>query len=1026
MPDVWRVELLGGLRAARGDRVVTRFDTRKAAALLALLALNPHRLHSREALAEQLWPDEDPDATRNRFKQVLSLLRKELEPPGTEAGSVLATDRTHVRLQPGALVSDVEEFEGALDAARSAGDPVSSLQAAARLYKGELLPGYYEEWILSERQRLAERHLGALENLAQALAERGDFAQALDHARRAVSADPLREASHALVMRVYAASGRVSEAVREYAELERTLREHLDSAPSASVRALLEQIRAQETKPAPPPLIQSVAAPPRRTEEPAAVPQPAPPPPPSRPQLPAPLTRFFGREEELARLTRMLAPHATRLVTLMGPAGAGKSRLSIEAARKLREDYGGHVWFVPLAAKTDVRSVLDAVTEALGLPVSEDADLLERIAGYLNGLGPEGGGPALLVLDNFEHLLGAAGGDSDAAGLLRALLERVPALSCVVSSRQRVLVEGERVFPVLPLSTPSEGEKPDLERLRALSSVRLFVDRAQAAEPFFELTEENGAAVAELCRQLEGIPLAIELAAAWSAELTPVQILSRLSRRFELLVSRRRDLDSRHQSLRAALEWSYRQLSPALKRFYSGLSVFRGGCTLEAAEAIAAGFARHGVADDPGTALEMLSELRGRSMVEVERGGDVTRYRLLETLREHAWEELGDAAEQASLCRLHASFFLSLAEEAEQELDGPDQARWLAAVEAEHDNLRAALRWAHSGGEPEVLGRLAAAMGEFWERRGYFHEGSEWLERALAAPDLVGAVRAAVLRGAGVLAWYRRDLPQAWSRLDEALGLYREAGDDGNTAITLVRLGNVALSQGRTGEAEALYWDAMNLFRSLAEPAKTAWALRCLGHAKSIGADYEPAMGFFEQSLEICRSLGELRGIAASLTYIGGVTRAMGDLERAAAATDEALEIHRKLGDRAASASALDCLALIAAGNARWERAHQLATESLHLYREIGSPNGITWLFELMGHTLSELGRMQRATLVWGAAVKADALHPRVTEERLLKDANVDLTRSMLGEAAFATAFAQGKQLTPERAINVVFLGEPL
>lgn len=1024
MPDVWRVELLGGLRAVRGERTVTRFDTRKAGALLALLALSPDRLHSREALAEQLWPDEDPDATRNRFKQVLSLLRKELERPG-EAGSVLATDRTHVRLQPGALLTDVMEFEAALDAARGSDSRAAALETAARLYKGELLPGFYEDWILSERQRLAERHLDCLEGLAQALAEAGDFGRALDYARRALSVDPLREASHALVMRVYAASGRVSDAVRQYAELERTLREHLDSAPSPSVRALLQEIRSQEAKPAPPPLIQAAAAPPAASPQaPARPAAPDTPPIPVRPPLPAPLTRFFGREEELARLTRLLAPQATRLVTLMGPAGSGKSRLSIEAARRLRDDYDGHAWFVPLAAKTDARSVLEAVAEAIGVGVSEDADLLERIAGYLNALG-EGGAPSLMVLDNFEHLLGEGGADSEAAGVLRSLLERVPALSCVVSSRQRLGVEGERVFPVLPLSTPSEGEKPDLERLRALSSVRLFVDRAQAAEPFFELTEENATAVAELCRQLEGLPLAIELAAAWSAELTPVQILSRLARRFELLVSRRRDSDIRHQSLRAALEWSYRQLSPALKRFYSGMSVFRGGATLEAAEAVALRFVRDGLPEDCSDALALLSELRSRSLVEVERTEEASRYRLLETLREHAWEEISDPGEREALCALHARFFLSLVEEAERALDGPDQARWLAVLEADHDNLRAALRWS-LGSAPEVLSRLASAMVEFWERRGYFHEGREWLDKALESRALEGVQRAGVLRGAGVLAWYRRDLPPAWELLSEALSLYQAAGDERNTAIALVRLGNVALSQGRIGEAEALYWDAMNLLRSLSEPAKTAWALRCLGHAKTLTADHEPALAFFEQSLEICRKLGELRGIAASLTYLSGVARAQGDIDRAHAAAEEALEIHRALGDKAASASALDCLALIAAGNARWERAHELTTESLRLYREIGSPHGITWLFDLLAHCLSELGRMQRATLLWGAAIKADLAHPRQTEERILRHPNVELTRSMLGGEAFAAALAQGKQLTPERALNVVFLGEPL
>lgn len=1027
MPGLWRIELLGGLRATRGAHVVTRFETRKAASLLAYLTLYPQRLHSREALAELLWPDEDPEATRNRFKQVLSLLRKELE-AGEEAGSVLETDRTHIRVQPGALTSDVAEFEAALDRARGTEGRarIEALEAAARLYQGELLPGSYEEWILAERHRLAERYLDGLDSLARALAEAGDFNQALDYARKAVTVDPLREASHVTVMRLYAAAGRVPDALRQFAELERTLREHLDATPSASVRALAEQIRSQEPEPPPAPALTLGNATTRSATSEGA-PQPAVQAAPTlrpAPQIPAPLTRFFGRTEDLNRLGRLLTPHTARLITLMGPAGAGKSRLSVEAARQAQEAFSGNVWFVPLAAKPDAGAMLDAVVEALELPATEDVEPLEQVIAYLNAVG-QGKEPLLVVFDNFEHLLNTAVEQDSPTLLLRRLLERVSGLTFLVSSRQRLEVEGERVFPVLPLSTPSEGEAPAMERLRALSSVQLFCDRAQAVEPFFELTAENAGAISELCRRLEGIPLAVELAAAWAAELTPAQMVDRLGQRFELLVSRRRDQDDRHQSLGAALESSYQQLPPAGQRFYAGLSAFRGGFSLEGAEGVALEWVR---SRHPGvdlSALSMLSGLRGRSMLAADAGPDRIRYRLLETLREHAGAQLSQA-ERRELHHLHAQYYLALAEISKIELDGPNQATWLAILEAEADNFRGALEWSREAGEMELLAQLAGAMVEFWERRGLLNEGRRWLDLALSRPNLEPPLRALLLRGAGALAIYQRDLPRARVWLEEALRLDEAAKDEPGIAGTLMRLVGVALYQERPDEAEGLCSRALDLYDSLSDQAKKAWALRALGEIKAVQGDLAGAMPLFEQSLDLCRQLGELRGLAGALTYIGGASRAMGDFERARTATEEALRLHRQLGDKWASASSLDCLAIVAAADGAWERAHELTTESIRLHGELGNPTGVTWVFNELARSIAELGRMQRATLLWGAAIAADTIRPAETERRILADPNVDITRSMLGTEVFNRSLAQGKELSPDRAINVVFLGDPI
>lgn len=1017
----------------RGDHAVTRFESRKAAALLACLALYPQRLHSREALGELLWPDENPEATRNRFKQVLSLLRRELEPPGTESGSVLATDRTHVRLQRGTLTSDVAEFEAALAEARTAEGAAraAALERAVELYRGELLPGFYEDFVAAERQRLAEAYLDAVENLARLLMETGHAGRAIDYAHRALAADPLREASHLTLIQLLAATGRTADALRQYGELERLLQENLDTTPSAAAQALMEQIRRQEVPTRPTPLLAMAAS---VTQTSMPLPHPRAPEPEAAgrevrfipPALPTPLTRFFGREAEMGRLARLLQPGSGgRLVTLMGPAGSGKSRLSIEAARTVRPEFRGNVWWVSLAAKTSVRAAVEAIVTALGLPV-DDEEPLERVIGFLNSRGIEGEeAAALLVLDNFEHLLTGLEG-SPAAELVSHLLQRAPCLTCLVTSRQRLEISGERVFPVLPLSTPTGA--PALDQLAATPSVQLFTDRAQAADPNFELTAENAATVAELCQRLEGIPLAIELAAAWAAELSTAQMLQRLSRRFELLVSRQRDLDSRHQSLRAALEWSYQQIDPLLQRFYLGMSAFRGGASLEAAEAVAGRFVRqgpHGMEEGP-SALECLSQLRARSLLEAEPCGDATRYRLMETLREHAAEQL-TGAERATLGRLHALYFTEVAETAERELDGPGQAAWLQALDADHDNLRAALGWADASGEVELLGRLAGALVEFWERRGYFHEGREWLGRVRPYKDEFPAVtRALVLRGDGVLAWYHQELSAARRSLEEALAGYEELGGTRGQAIVLTRLANVALAEEQYAEAQALHEQALALFRRVGDAAKTAWVLRSLGETAAMQRDFGAAMTLFQQSLAICRELGELRGIAGSLTYIGGVARAEGNAELARSATQEALAIHQALGDRSARSNALDCLACLAAAEGDWEQAYHLAREAVTLHRELGQPLLINWLLEELARLLADLGRMQRAALLWGAAIRADTLHPARTEERLGRDPNVDLTRMMLGDDEFDEALRKGKALTAERVLGVVLFGEPL
>jgi len=790
--------MLGQLRACHTARTINRFSTQKTGLLLAYLAYYRKRVHPREELAELFWPDSDVEACRTNLRVALLSLHRQLEPPGTPAGSVLMCQRTCVQLNPQVITTDVADFEAALQAAWLEDDPIQQahyLSEALNLYRGVLLPGFYEEWVLTERDRLADAHVGALKQLIAILEKAGDLNRAVEYAHQAVVADPLREEIHLDLMRLYAATGRPAAALRQYQELERLLREELKEEPSEEARVFVERLqkrryvaamhrrRTIQSQSDSRNRGDSVALPwpqPQRLRESPRPPVAAPPPQDngsrnpslagkkavgrqhgtqdnglpntSSPRsaeapslrLPMQFTRFFGREEEIARLQELVngerADDHSRLITLTGPGGSGKTRLAIECVRQAASVRAGAVWFVPLADLIDARLIPAAILGTLCPNTSTRSEALEEVVAALANR------PTLLILDNFEHLV------ESGAALVKTLLECVPTLTCLVTSRQRLGLEGEQEFPVAPLPTPSAPGTP--ERLLEFASVQLFVDRAQLTRPDFQVTARNAADVAALCDRLEGIPLAIELAAPWIQSLTPAQILSRIERRFDLLVSRRRDIGPRHVTLRAALEWSYRLLSPELQRFFARLSVFRGGWTLETAEAVCGNaevweYGSQAPTQPPShtSTPHLLARLQAHSLVVAEEAEGGMRYRLLETLREYANEQLS-AAERERLARRHAAYYLELAENTKAKGAGAEQAEGLARLEEEHDNFRAALEWALAS-EPEIALRLTVALWRFWYVRGYLNEGRRWLEEALSrSEDGPESIRARSMRRA--------------------------------------------------------------------------------------------------------------------------------------------------------------------------------------------------------------------------------------------------------------------------------------
>jgi predicted ATPase/DNA-binding SARP family transcriptional activator len=909
MLEPWRVRLLGWLRLTRGGQTLSRFPTRQAASLLAALAYHTGRPQPREALMEMLWPGSDPDAARNRFRVTLSSLRKVLEPPGIPAGSVLNANRDTVRLEPPMVRTDVEEFESLLArAGRATGaERRDVLEQAVALYEGELLPGFYEDWIGPERDRLANARTNALCCLAVTREEAGDVAGAIEAARLALEADPLRESSHQHLMSLHLAAGEPAAALRQYRNLRRVLRRELGQPPSPATRALAESIRARLREPVAGSALPEEGAPSRIPPQVGSTDR-------HRtaiaPRLPVPLTRFIGRSEEIEAIRSLVEAADTRLVTLTGPGGAGKTRLALEVADRLKDAFKGAVWFVPLSERTEACQILESIAEALRLRRTADTGLADSIVSAL------GHAPALLLLDNFEHLA------EEGALVVRNLLESLPELTVLATSQVRLQIAGEREVTVSPLPVPNGAGS--LEALSAVPSVGLFVDRAQSARPGFNLNERNAADVADICRRLEGLPLAIELAAAWSHTLTPAQMLDRLSSRFDLLVSRGRDVFCRHRALRTTLEWSYRLLTPELQRTFARLAVFRNGWTMAIAQEVCS--------EDP--MLEHLAALRERSLISAEDDGSEMRFSMLEALRDFAFERL-DPRDRSEMERKHAEAYLRFAEEAEQGLRSRDVAGWLARIEGQHDNLRAALEHCLGpGGDAGVAARLAAALSGFWEHHGHFQEGRRFLARALAAP-LDARSRLAALNGAGRLAVCQGDANEGSMYGAEALAVATEMGDRRGEALALKNLGFVSFIQGRMGEAVGLDEAALERFREMGDDWGVAATLDDMGSIVTYTGDHEKARGLLSEALAAYRRMEHTEGIASALYGLGILARDQGRYDEARSMLQQTLEAGLQMSDPLYVGLSHNALGSVAAATGDRDEARQHLVEATETFRSL-------------------------------------------------------------------------------------------
>ncbi len=697
----------------------------------------------------------------------------------------------------------------------------------------------------------------------------------------------------------------------------------------------------------------------------------------------------------------------TPLLTLTGSGGSGKTRLALHLAGEVMEAYTDGVWLVELAPLADPGLVPQAVATVFGLKEEPGKSILLTLTQYLKSKN------LLLLLDNCEHLLTACG------QLVDGILRHCSQVVILASSREGLGIGGETTYRVPSLSLPDPKRDITPEALARFEAVRLFTERAMQVKTGFEVTPQNAAALASVCHRLDGIPLAIELAAARVRAMPVEQIEQRLDQRFRLLAGGSRTALPRQQTLRSLIDWSYDLLSVTEKALMGRRSVFSGGWTLEAAEQVCGG--------DPveeWEVLDLLTSLSDKSLVTYQETASMARYRLLETVRQYARDRLLESGVYESWRERHLAHFLALTEEAEPHLSGKGQVEWLERLEREHDNLRAAVAWSCEGTLDEERDlRLCARLWRFWYIRGYIEEGRYWCRVALERTSHGGrtSTRATTLNGAGVLAWSQGDYASARSLSEESLSIRRELGDRRGIALSLNSLGNVAHNQGDYSTARSLNEESLAIQRELGDRRGIAFSLNNLGNVAGNQGDYSTARSLHEESLATRREQGDRQGIALSLNNLGTVAHNQGDYSTARSLFEEALAIRRELGDRKGIAESLNCLGNVAKEQGDYSTARPLHAGSLAIRREIGDRQGIAYSLEGIARVAAAVVGSVAAAHLWGTAerLREEIGAPLSPNERLETDGSVAAARAALADPAlFGAAWQEGREMTLEQAIE--------
>jgi predicted ATPase/DNA-binding XRE family transcriptional regulator len=714
-------------------------------------------------------------------------------------------------------------------------------------------------------------------------------------------------------------------------------------------------------------------------------------------RLPVPVNELVGRTTELADASRLLGERVTRLLTLTGPGGVGKTRLAIAVAEAIADRFTHGVCWLPLGTLGDGSAVAATIASAIGLHRLGGGRLVDEIA---EQIGPR---QLLLVLDNCEHVV------AETAAVCAALLERCANLSVLASSRELLRVPGETVYFVPPLGLPDLDWSD--EQLEASPAVRLFVDRATARGQAPDDLEQ----VARVVRRLEGMPLAIELAAAWTNVLTVAELAAELETSFGILTGGPPTAGPRQHSLQSAIGWSYDLLTAPERELFEALSVFVGGWTLNAAAAVLAGKLEPGPLER-ATALDLTSRLADKSLVRVSRERATARYDMLAVIREFAADRLAASGQSDEIARRHAARYIALAEEAESQLRGGNQALWLDRLEGELDNLRAAMSWALRTKAVSESVRLAGGLWLFCYLRGHYAEGGEWLERALElagrseAPGLAPYCAKALL-GAGMLAFLQCEYDAATARLEKALRAYRDLGDDAGMALVLQRLGAVARERREYALAESLHCQSYDLYEGLGDRSGVAWANNHLGFVAWLRGDLEAGAGRCRRARDSFHDLGDGEGLAWSLISLGAIAQYDGDLTGAEDLLQESLALSQRLGYREGVAWSLNQLGIVERRRGRTDRAVHLLDESLAEHRDLGDRWRSASVLEELATVAQQRDRTEYAAFLLGAADRIrEVIQAPVPEvERTDHLATRQSVEQALDRSSFRAAWAAGR-----------------
>ena len=927
-----RVEfrLLGPLEVERDGRVLA-VGGRRQRALLQLLLLHPNTVVLRDRLIDALWGENPPETAANALQVAVHALRKLLG-----ADRIVTRERGYlIRVEAGEL--DLERFRTLVERAR--GEPpgvaAETFRDALALSKGPALADLGESGFADiERVRLEELHLAALEERIAADLELGRHAELVPELEALVAAHPYRERLRREHMLALYRSGRQADALDAYQQARRTLIDELGIEPGPELQELERAILRQDSALA----LASARA---------------------RSNIPAPLTPLVGRRLELAALTSLVRAGQARLLTLTGPGGTGKTRLALESAWELVSDFADGAFFVDLAPIAEPELVADQILAALEVDEQPGRPVIATLKQALRGR------RILLLLDNFEGVL-------DAGPLVTELLAAAPELKVLVTSRVVLHVSGEHEYPVPPLALPDLEHDP-IESLTRSEAVELFAARARAVSPAFRLTEDNARIVAAICVALDGLPLAIELAAARTRELAPEEMLQRLESRLELLTAGPRDAPVRQRTLRATLDWSFELLDGDEQQLLARLSVFAGGSTLKAAETVC------GAQEATLAALVRKSLLRRE---ETESGE--ARFRMLETIREYALERLEERGEANRLHRRHAEQVRDLAERSAQALRaGQPSSEVYARLEADLDNIRAALRWADTAA-PELMLQIGGLLKLFWRVRGHLDEGRRWLESALAHNGSEATPgRARALEAAGALAQRRGEYASAKASWQEGLEIWRSLGNDEGVARALGDLASVFDLEGDAEHAIPLYEESADLLRTLELDYELGTVVSNLGVCLTGEGRLDEAARLHEEAIEHCRASGRDEQLVISLFNLGRVSMFQDRHDEAAERFAQALDAARELG-----------------------------------YREM-----IAYCLKGSGEVMAARGELEPAARLLGAADRLFAelgAHVEAGEQATYEETVAELKRG-LGDEAYRSAHAEGQALTRAESLALAF-----